>query len=383
MNILTFNERALVLNRTSPDALTADEEFFLLVDEHLRKLNKQKLDYAIIRSESPVIDIQMGNTAKAKEYFALPENAYMFDFVMGSAAPGGSEGQTGNTYEFLVNLRGSIIPMMSRYRGPLSFRIDGISEVRPESAAFVPLIAARLSQPNVSTVDFPLYGADKRLGRAPGNEWIAGVGWTQATQPWADEMSMLYEYGKLATKEEYEGLIISPLERAAEDAVGGLNKVKNLGDTVYDDNYMGGEGRGSELIGAKGPNEKYAMDYFELIQDFYANRLFADPLVPYNVKLTHMVLTFMFYGLKPLVYLNFLFFFLAVVVTGFDLTAGFICAGFFLGIMALSSQALNRTIVLLYNRLYGFIYGFPKWFHRTFVYPGAIWAFFYLLYPSL
>ncbi|MBL7131742.1 MAG: MFS transporter, partial [Candidatus Omnitrophica bacterium] len=385
LNMLTFYERDLIVSGrglNDDEKLTEDERYFLLMDEDLRRLIRQKLDYSVIRTDVEGLDFdtQIGNTAKAIKYFGLPENKYAFDKVMTSAGPGQAGGQTGKIVEFLISIRGCIIPMMSRYRGPMSFRIDGISEIRPESAAFVPLVAARLSRPNVSTVNFPLYCADKRMGRVPGNEWIAGVGWTWCTQPWADEVGMLYEYGKLATKEEYEALIISPLERAAEDAVAGVNKVKNLGDTLYDDSYLGGEGRGLELIGAKGPNEKYAIDYFELMQDYYANRVFVDPLVPYNIKLTHAVLTFMFYGVKWLVYLNFLFFFLGVVVGGFDLTAGFVFAGFFLGFMLLTSQSINRTILILYNKLYGLHLGFFKWFHRTFVYPGAIWHFTYYIH---
>ena len=350
-----FNAHQKILGLKIKKYLTEDEKYFLLADEDLRNLIRQKLDYAVIRSDTPSLDF---NTDKAVAYFELPENKYAFDRVMTSAGPGAPGGQTGAVIEFLVNTRGCIIPMMSRYRAPLSFRIDGISEIRPESAAFVPVIAMRLSRPNVSTINFPLYCADKRMGRVPDNEWTAGIGWTWCTQPWADEVGMLYEYGKLATKEEYEALIVSALERAAEDAVGGASKVKNLGDTLYDDNYLGGEGRGLELIGAKGPNEKYAMDYFELVQDYFANRVFVDPLVPYNIKLTHVVLAFVFYGLKGIVYLNFLFFFLGVVVGGFDLTAGFVFVAFFLGYLLLTSQSINRSIILLYNRLYGLHHGF-------------------------
>ncbi|MBU1121690.1 MAG: hypothetical protein KKF54_03195, partial [Candidatus Omnitrophica bacterium] len=380
LDMLTLHERAIVLNSLNvKDKEENDERWFLLMDEDIRKLIRYKLDYAVIRSDEPLIDPQVGNTDKALEYLSLPENKYAFDRVMTSATLGKPGGQTKYVVEFKVNLRGCIIPMMSRYRGPTSFRIDGISEIRPESAAFVPVAAARLG-PNVSTVNFPLYCADKRMGRAPFNEWIAGIGWTWCTQPWAQEMAQLYEYGKLITKEEYEALIISPLEIAAEDAGGGLNKVRNLGQTVYDDNYLGGEGRGLELIGSKGPNEKYAMDYFELVQHFFANVLMEDPLVAPNVKLTHLALTFMFYGVKWLVYINFLFFFLCVVVGGLDLTVAFAFVMFFLGYLCLTSQAINRSMILLYNRLYGLHLGFFIWFHRTFVYPCAMGHFSYYVH---
>ncbi|MCX5701210.1 MAG: hypothetical protein NTZ63_06695, partial [Candidatus Omnitrophica bacterium] len=384
LNMLSFAERGILLNSSS--SLTVEEKKLLLLDEDMRRIIKHKLEFSIVRSKNPDIDVFPGNTDKAFEYLFLPENNFIFDRIFTSPAPGEppfDQGQTGKTIEWTFNIRGGLIawlkPRRSKGKG-LSLRIDGISEVRPESAAFVPLLAGRLARSNVSGVNFPLYCADVRMGKVPANEGIASLGWTRVGQPWATEEGMLFKYGKIVAKEESEELIISPLDDAAEDAEAAQDEVRAGWDIVLDDNYEGGEGRGLLLTDSRGPNEKYSMNFYEMLATFIATRFFMDKHVPYNVKLTQLTLLQMFYGFKYPVYQNFLYWFLIAVVAGIDFTAGFVVAAFFIGYGVLTSQSINRGLILLYNKMYGLHAGFLKWLYRTFINPGAIGHFSYYVH---
>ncbi|MCA9409253.1 MAG: hypothetical protein KC733_11230, partial [Candidatus Omnitrophica bacterium] len=371
LRLLKDNERAWVINAPE-DKLSSQEVRFLQYDERIEKLIKDKMEFFIIRNNFKP------NTPIAREYLTLPENMYLFDKVIATDGPAKVGGQTGLVVEFFMNLRGVIIAISSRYRQPLSFRLDGISEIRPEAALWLPILAAEVSLPNMASLSFPMYAADKKLSRVVANENIAGTTWTQVVQPWADKVGAISEYGKFISKESFEEIIVPPLSRAAEDAVAGINKLNLGADIRYHSDLMTGEGRGSTLKAARGPNEKYSLDYLELIQDYFASIFFNNPKVKANLKYTQFYLAG-FYGWKPTVLINFITVFITIVILGIDLYAALPFAAFFILYYALASQAINRLNIVLLNFLHGFPFGFFEWVYRLIFYPGAIWHFTYYL----